>query len=39
MKNRDEIDFEKIKMLIVRGEYVIKEVEVLYMLRKYRILK
>lgn len=32
-------DPEKIKMLIARGEYVIKEVEALYMLRKYRTLK
>lgn len=39
MKNRDETDPEKIKMLIARGEYVIKEVEALYMLRKYRTLK
>lgn len=39
MKNKDETDPEKIKMLIARGEYVIKEVEALYMLRKYRTLK
>ena len=39
MKNRNETDPEKIKMLIARGEYVIKEVEALYMLRKYRTLK
>ena len=39
MKNKDETDPEKIKMLIARGEYVVKEVETLYMLRKYRTLK
>lgn len=39
MKHRNETDPEKIKMLIARGEYVIKEVEALYMLRKYRTLK
>ena len=39
MKNKDVRNPEKIKMLIARGEYVIKEVEALYMLRKYRTLK
>lgn len=39
MKHREETDPEKIKMLIARGEYVIKELEALYMLRKYRTLK
>ena len=39
MKNRDETDPEKIKMCIARGEFVIKEIEALYMLRKYRTLK
>lgn len=39
MKHKNETDPEKIKMLIARGEYVIKEVEALYMLRKYRTLK
>lgn len=39
MKNKNVRDPEKIKMLIARGEYVIKEVEALYMLRKYRTLK
>ena len=39
MKNKDETDPEKIKILIARGEYVIKELEALYMLRKYRTLK
>jgi len=39
MKNKDETDPEKIKMLIARGEFVCKEVEALYMLKKYRTLK
>ena len=39
MKHKNETDPEKITMLIARGEYVIKEVEALYMLRKYRTLK
>ena len=39
MKNKDETDPEKITILIARGEYVIKELEALYMLRKYRTLK
>lgn len=39
MKNRDETDPEKIKQMIARGEFVIKELEALYYLRKYRALK
>jgi hypothetical protein len=39
LKNSEETDPEKIKMLIARGEYVVKEIEALYMLRKYRTLK
>ncbi|XP_064635094.1 electron transfer flavoprotein regulatory factor 1-like [Lineus longissimus] len=39
MKNRDVTDPEEIKVLIARGEYIIKELEALYMLRKYRALK
>ena len=39
MKNRNETDPERVKMLIARGEYVIKELEALYMLRKYRTLR
>lgn len=39
MKNKDKIDEEEIKMFIVRGKFVEKELEVLYMFRKYRILK
>lgn len=38
MKNRAETDPEQIKQLIKRGEFVIKEIEALYMLRKYRYL-
>jgi hypothetical protein len=39
MKNRDVADPEEIKVLLARGEYIIKELEALYMLRKYRALK
>ncbi|XP_075211229.1 electron transfer flavoprotein regulatory factor orsai isoform X2 [Lycorma delicatula] len=39
MKNREVTDPEKIKTLIGHGEFVIKELEALYMLRKYRTLK
>ncbi|XP_062586666.1 electron transfer flavoprotein regulatory factor 1-like [Saccostrea cucullata] len=39
LKNKDVKDEEEIKMLIFRGEFVIKELEALYMLRKYRTLK
>ncbi|XP_071493234.1 electron transfer flavoprotein regulatory factor 1-like [Diadema setosum] len=39
MKNKDVTDPEKIKELIAKGEYVMKELEALYMLRKYRALK
>ena len=39
MKNKDVSDPEKIKELIERGNYVVKELEALYMLRKYRALK
>lgn len=39
MKNRDVTDPEKIEELIARGNYVVKEIETLYMLRKYRTLK
>lgn len=38
-KNKDEVDPEKIKVMIARGNFVIKEIEALYMLRKYRTLK
>lgn len=39
MKNREVKDAEKIKTMIKHGEYVVKELEALYMLRKYRTLK
>ncbi|KAM4747988.1 electron transfer flavoprotein regulatory factor 1 [Rhinophrynus dorsalis] len=39
MKNKDVKDPEKIKELIARGEYVIKELEALYYLKKYRAMK
>ncbi|XP_066121012.1 electron transfer flavoprotein regulatory factor 1 [Saccopteryx bilineata] len=39
LKNKDVKDPEKIKELIKRGEYVIKELEALYFLRKYRAMK
>ena len=39
MKQRDETDPDQIEVLIARGHYVEKELEALYMLRKYRTLK
>ncbi|XP_069764563.1 electron transfer flavoprotein regulatory factor 1-like isoform X2 [Narcine bancroftii] len=39
MKNRDVTDPDQIKELIARGEFVIKELEALYYLRKYRAMK
>ncbi|MEQ2282607.1 LYR motif-containing protein 5A [Ameca splendens] len=39
MKNKDETDPEKIKQLVARGDHVIKELEALYFLRKYRAMK
>lgn len=39
LKNRDVTDPEKIQKLIHRGEFVIKELEALYFLRKYRAMK
>ncbi|KPP80090.1 LYR motif-containing protein 5-like [Scleropages formosus] len=39
MKNKDVTDPEKIRELIARGEFVIKELEALYYLRKYRAMK
>lgn len=38
-KNRSESDPKKIEMLIGRGEFVVKEIDALYKLRKYRHLK
>lgn len=39
VKNREVSDPEAIELLITRGEFVLKELEALYMLRKYRTLK
>ena len=39
MKNKEVTDPEQIQMLIARGEFVKKEIEALYMLKKYRTLK
>lgn len=38
-KNKTETDPEKIDKMIGHGNFVIKELEALYMLRKYRTLK
>lgn len=38
-KNKDEKDPEKIEKMIAHGNFVVKELEALYMLRKYRTLK
>ena len=38
-KNRHESDPEKIEKMLAHGNYVIKELEALYMLKKYRTLK
>lgn len=39
MKNRDETDPKKIDELIGRGQFVVKEIDALYKLRKYRAMK
>lgn len=39
MKNKDVTDPEKIKKLVAKGDFVIKELEAMYFLRKYRTLK
>ena len=39
LKNKDVRDPKEIENMIARGEYVVKEIEALYMLRKYRSLK
>ena len=38
-KNKGERDPEKIDKMLAHGDFVIKELEALYMLRKYRTLK
>nr|XP_019947841.1 PREDICTED: LYR motif-containing protein 5A isoform X1 [Paralichthys olivaceus] len=39
MKNKDVTDPEEIRKLVARGDFVIKELEALYFLRKYRTMK
>lgn len=39
MRNSAERDAGKIEQLIGRGEFVVKELEALYALRKYRAMK
>ena len=39
MKNKDVKDPEKIEQLIGHGNFIVKELEALYMLKKYRTLK
>ncbi|GLV33023.1 uncharacterized protein CBL_10370 [Carabus blaptoides fortunei] len=39
IKNKDETDAQKIEKMIGHGEYIVKEMETLYMLKKYRTLK
>lgn len=39
MKNKDVKDPVTIDQLLARGNFVVKEIEALYMLRKYRTLK
>lgn len=39
MRNVNETNEEKIRELIAKGEYVCKEIEALYRLKKYRALK
>lgn len=38
-KNKDVKDPEMLEELIVKGQYIVKELEALYMLKKYRTLK
>lgn len=39
MRNREVTDPQKIEELINRGQFLVKELEALYMLKKYRTLK
>ena len=39
IKNKDVTDPNAIEELIGRGQYIVKEIEALYMLKKYRTLK
>jgi len=38
-KNSNEKDSQKVEEMIKRGEFVIKEIEALYRLKKYRTMK
>jgi len=39
LKNKSVEDPEMIRVLVARGKYVVKELEAMYQLRKYRTLK
>ena len=39
MKNKDVKDPKEIEQLLNKGDYIIKEIEALFMLKKYRTLK
>lgn len=39
MKNKDVTDPKEIEKLVERGNFVVKELEALFMIRKYRTLK
>ena len=39
MRNKDLTDPEQIQQCLEKGDYIVKELEALYMLRKYRTLK
>lgn len=39
LKHKDVTDPQEIRKLVDRGEFVIKELEALYFLRKYRAMK
>ncbi|XP_076369713.1 electron transfer flavoprotein regulatory factor 1-like [Tachypleus tridentatus] len=39
MKHKDVTDAAELDVLLARGQYIIKELEALYMLKKYRTLK
>ncbi|XP_030751517.1 electron transfer flavoprotein regulatory factor 1 [Sitophilus oryzae] len=38
-KNRNETNPEKIEQMIKHADYIVKELEALYMLKKYRTMK
>ena len=39
IKNKDVKDPKEIQALVDKGQYIVKELEALYMLKKYRTLK